>query len=50
MQEKRKLLKILRSLNELAEIEAKAARSIIKASGGMAPLDLEQQVKDKISR
>lgn len=46
---KKKVIENLRSLNELAEIEAKAARSIIKANGGIPPIDLEQQVKDKIS-
>jgi hypothetical protein len=46
---KKKVIENLESLNELAEIEAKAARSIIRANGGIPPLDIEQQVKDKIS-
>jgi len=46
---KKKVIENLRSLNELSEIEAKAARSIIKENGGIPPLDIEQQVKDKIS-
>ena len=45
---KKKVIENLRSLNELTEIEAKAARSIIKANGGVPPIDIEQQVKDKI--
>lgn len=45
---KKKVIDNLRSLNELAEIEAKAARSIIRKNGGIPPLDIEQQVKDKI--
>lgn len=47
---KKKVIENLSSLNELAEIEAKAARSIIRANGGIPPLDIEQQVKDKISK
>lgn len=46
---KKKVIENLRSLNELTEIEAKAARSIIRANGGIPPIDIEQQVKDKIS-
>jgi hypothetical protein len=45
---KKKVIENLTSLNELAEIEAKAARSIIRDNGGIPPLDIEQQVKDKI--
>jgi hypothetical protein len=45
---KKKLIENIRSLNELTEIEAKAARSIIKANGGIPPRDIEQQVQDKI--
>src|SRR6185437_1005520 len=45
---KKKLIENIRSLNELAEIEAKAARSIIKENGGIPPIDIEQQVQDKI--
>jgi hypothetical protein len=47
---KRKVIDNLRSLNELSQIEAKAARSIIRNNGGVAPVDIEQQVKDKISK
>jgi len=47
---KKKLIENIRSLNELTEIEAKAARSIIKANGGIAPIDIEQQVHDKIGK
>ncbi len=47
---KKKLIENIRSLNELTEIEAKAARSIIKANGGIPPLDIEQQVQDKIGK
>ncbi len=46
---KRKIIENIRALNELVEIEAKAARSIIRANGGIRPRDLEQQVQDKIS-
>lgn len=46
---KKKVIENLKSLNELSEIEAKAARSIIKANGGIPPIDIEQQVKDKIA-
>jgi hypothetical protein len=46
---KKKVIQNLSSLNELAEIEAKAARSIIAANHGIPPLDLEQQVQNKIS-
>lgn len=46
---KKKVIENLSSLNELAQIEAKAARSIISKNGGIAPIDIEQQVKDKIS-
>lgn len=45
---KKKLIRNIRSLNELIEIEAKAARSIIKSNGGVPPIDIEQQVQDKI--
>ena len=45
---KKKLIENIRSFNELTEIEAKAARSIIKANGGIPPRDIEQQVQDKI--
>jgi hypothetical protein len=45
---KKKLIENIRSLNELSEIEAKAARSIIKANGGVPPIDIEQQVQDMI--
>lgn len=46
---KRKIIGNIRSLNELVEIEAKAVRSIIAANRGIPPLDIEQQVQDKIS-
>lgn len=46
---KKKVIENLSSLNELAQIEAKAARSIIKENGGIPPLDIEQQVKDRVS-
>ncbi len=46
---KQKVIENLRSLNELSEIEAKSARSIIKENGGIPPIDIEQQVQDKIS-
>jgi hypothetical protein len=46
---KKRVIENLRSLNELAEIEVKAARSIIKENRGVPPIDIEQQVKDKIS-
>ena len=46
---KKKLIENIRSLNELSSIEAKAARSIIKANNGIPPLDIEQQVQYKIS-
>jgi len=46
---KKKVIDNIRSLNELTEIEAKAARSIIRDNGGIAPIDIEQQVQDKIS-
>jgi hypothetical protein len=45
---KKKVIQNLRSLNELTEIEAKAVRSIIRENGGIPPLDIEQQVQDKI--
>ena len=45
---KKKVIENLRSLNELAAIEAKAARSIIRENGGIAPTDIEQRVQDKI--
>jgi hypothetical protein len=45
---KKKLIENIRSLNELTEIEAKAARSIIKENGGIPPIDIEQQVQDRI--
>jgi hypothetical protein len=45
---KKRLIENIRSLNELTQIEAKAARSIIKGNGGVAPIDIEQQVQDKI--
>jgi len=47
---KKKVIDNLRSLNELAAIEAKAARSIVRENGGIPPIDIEQQVKDKISK
>ncbi len=47
---KKKIIENIRSLNELIEIEAKAARSIIRANGGHAPVDIEQQVQDKIGK
>ena len=47
---KKKVIDNLRSLNELSQIESKTARSIIKANGGIPPIDLEQQVKDKIGK
>jgi len=46
---KKKVIDNIRSLNELTEIESKAARSIIAANRGIPPLDIEQQVQDKIS-
>jgi len=46
---KKKVIQNLSSLNELAEIEAKAARSIIRENRGVPPIDIEQQVQDKIS-
>lgn len=45
---KKKLISNIRSLNELTEIEAKEARSIIKDNNGVPPIDIEQQVQDKI--
>jgi hypothetical protein len=45
---KKKVIANLRSLNDLAGIEAKAARSIIRDNGGIPPIDIEQQVQDKI--
>jgi hypothetical protein len=45
---KKKIIDNMKSLNQLVEIESKAARSIIKANGGVAPVDIEQQVQDKI--
>jgi hypothetical protein len=45
---KKKLIENIRSLNELTEIEAKTARSIIKANNGIPPRNIEQQVQDKI--
>ncbi len=45
---KKKIIENLESLNQLAEIEAKAARSIIRNNAGIPPIDIEQQVKDKI--
>ncbi len=47
---KKKLIQNIRSLNELSEIEAKAARSIIKANGGIPPRNIEQLVHDKIEK
>ncbi len=46
---KKKVIENLKSLNELSEIESKAAREIIRDNGGIPPLDIEQQVKDRIS-
>jgi len=46
---KKKVIENLSSLNELSQIESRAARSIIRENGGIPPLDIEQQVKDKIS-
>jgi len=46
---KKKVIENLRSLNELAEIESKAARDIIRENRGIPPFDVEQQVKDRIS-
>lgn len=46
---KKKIIENIRSLNELAQIEAKAARSIIQKNGGIPPIDIEQQVENKIS-
>lgn len=46
---KKKVIENLGALNELSEIEAKAARAIIKENGGIPPLDIEQQVKDRVS-
>lgn len=46
---KKKVIENLSSLNELAQIESKAARSIIRDNGGIPPIDIEQQVKDKIA-
>lgn len=46
---KKKVIENLSALNELAGIEAKAARAIIKENGGIPPLDIEQQVKDRVS-
>lgn len=46
---KKKVIENLRSINELAEIEAKAARTVIRENGGIPPIDIEQQVKDRIS-
>lgn len=45
---KKKIIDNIRSLNDLVEVEAKAARSIIKENGGIPPIDIEQQVHDKI--
>jgi len=45
---KKKIIQNIRSLNELTEIEAKAARSIIRENHGEVPIDIEQQVQDKI--
>lgn len=47
---KKKLIENIRSLNELSSIEAKAARSIIRANHGIPPIDIEQQVQDKIGK
>ena len=46
---KKKVIENLSSLNELAQIESKTARSIIRDNGGIPPIDIEQQVKDKIA-
>jgi hypothetical protein len=46
---KKKIIDNMRSLNQLTGIEAKAARSIIKENGGIPPIDIEQQVQDKIA-
>ncbi len=45
---KKKVIANLSALNELTEIESKAARSIIRQNHGVPPIDIEQQVKDKI--
>ncbi len=45
---KKRVIENLSSLNELAEVESKAARSIIRQNHGIPPIDIEQQVKDKI--
>lgn len=45
---KKKVIQNLSALNELAQIESKAARSIIAENSGIPPIDIEQQVKDKI--
>lgn len=45
---KKKVIENIQALNELTQIEAKAARSIIQANGGIPPIDIEQQVQDKI--
>jgi hypothetical protein len=46
---KKKVIENLRSINEIARKEAKAARDIIRANNGKRPFDLEQQVQDLIS-
>lgn len=47
---KKKIIENIRSLNELSEIEAKAARTIIKNNGGVPPRNIEQLVQDKIAK
>lgn len=46
---KLKVIENLSAINELAEIEAKAARSIIRDNRGIPPIDIEEQVENKIS-
>jgi hypothetical protein len=45
---KKRVIQNIRETNELVEIESKAARSIIAKNGGIRPIDLDQQVQDKI--
>jgi hypothetical protein len=45
---KKRVIHNLKALNDASQIEANAARKIIKENGGKRPLDLEQQVQDAI--
>lgn len=46
---KKAVMSNLKSFNELAKLEGKTARDIVKKNGGKVPIDLNQQVSDQLS-